>query len=84
MVTVKYVLAITKCRNQYIDNVMFGNYKDNTCTCLITFKSLSDEMNTWSCLLIDLVNKCLVACDAIISQCSTSKNIVIKFKVKLS
>lgn len=70
--------------SEYIDNVMFGNYKRNECTCLLTFKSIPDE-SYFAYHFFDRINNYLVACDAIIScTCSTSKNIVLKFKVKLS
>lgn len=69
---------------EYIDNVMFGGYKGNECTCLLTFKSIPVE-SYYAYHFFDRINYFLVACDACIScTCSTSKNIVLKFKVKLS
>lgn len=85
MVDTKEIIRSLKRDVEYIDNTMFGNYKDNTCVCLITFKYIGDESSDWSYQLNQRINYYIANCNARISAtCSTGHNIVIKFKVKLS
>ena len=70
---------------EYIDNVMFGNYRGNECTCLLTFKYLGEIPSEWSSELLNRLNNYIVDCHAFLScSCSTSKNLVLKFTVRLS
>lgn len=84
MVTVKYVLAITKCNTEQIESVLFSSRVDNLCLCTVTLK---DRVEHTSALesenLVELTNKFIFKCHALLLPGKDKYTLTLMFPVKL-
>lgn len=84
MVTVKYVLAITKCNTERIESVEFSSRVDNLCLCTVSLKDRVEHIPALeSDNLVELTNKFIYKCHALLLPGKDKYTLTLMFPVKL-